>query len=133
MPLIMGTAGNTGTQSLAVAVRGLATGAIDKIGVWSIVKRELSTGVLLGIICMFVLMGIISLFYNGDWVLAFIVGISIFFALSLAALIGAIIPLIINKLNIDPAIASGPFITTLNDIFGLMIYFTVATILLEQL
>ncbi|WP_433956841.1 magnesium transporter [Cytobacillus horneckiae] len=133
MPLIMGTAGNTGTQSLAVAVRGLATGSIEKTGVWKIVKRELGTGTMLGVVCMIVLMGIISIFYNGNWLLAFIVGVSLFFALSMAAVIGAMVPLVINKLKIDPAVASGPFITTLNDIFSLLIYFSIATTLLDQL
>lgn len=133
MPLIMGTAGNTGTQSLAVAVRGLATGSIEKTGVWKIVKRELGTGTMLGVVCMIVLMGIISIFYNGNWLLAFIVGVSLFFALSMAAVIGAMVPLVINKLKIDPAVASGPFITTLNDILSLLIYFSIATTLLDQL
>lgn len=133
MPLIMGTAGNTGTQSLAVAVRGLAVGAIEKNGVWKIIKREFGTGLLLGLICMIVLMGIIGLFYQGNWVLASIVGISLFCALSMAAVIGATVPLIINKLKFDPAIASGPFITTLNDILGLLIYFSIATLLLGSL
>lgn len=133
MPLIMGTAGNTGTQSLAVAVRGLAVGAIEKNGVWKIIKREFGTGLLLGLVCMVVLMGIIGLFYQGNWLLALIVGISIFCALSMAAVIGATVPLVINKLKFDPAIASGPFITTLNDILGLLIYFSIATLLLGSL
>ncbi|WP_059102946.1 magnesium transporter [Shouchella shacheensis] len=133
MPLIMGTAGNTGTQSLAVAVRGLATGSIEKNGVWRIVKRELGTGLMLGVVCMIVLMGIITVFYENNWILAFIVGISLFLALSMAAVIGAIVPLIINKFKIDPAVASGPFITTLNDILGLLIYFSVATMMLDNL
>lgn len=133
MPLIMGTAGNTGTQSLAVAVRGIATGSFERGGVWKTVKREFGTGVMLGIVCMIVLMGIISLFYNGDFILAFIVGFSLFCALSVAAVIGATIPVAINKLKIDPAVASGPFITTLNDIISLMIYFSIATTLIDRL
>lgn len=116
MPMLMGTAGNTGTQSLAVAVRGIATGSFERGGVMKTVKRELGTGIMLGITCMIVLMGIISLFYKGNFLLAFIVGISLFFALSVAAVIGATVPIIINKLKIDPAVASGPFITTMNDI-----------------
>ncbi|SDC74867.1 magnesium transporter [Shouchella lonarensis] len=133
MPLIMGTAGNTGTQSLAVAVRGLATGSFERSGVWKPIRRELGTGLLLGLICMVVLMVIISVFYQGNWTLAFIVGISLFVALSIAAVIGTIIPLIIDKFKIDPAVASGPFITTLNDIIGLLVYFTVATVLLGNI
>ncbi|MCA1029182.1 MULTISPECIES: magnesium transporter [Cytobacillus] len=133
MPLIMGTAGNTGTQSLAVAVRGLATGSVEKNGVWQIVKRELGTGLMLGVVCMIVLTGIIGLFYQGNWLLAFIVGASLFLALSMAAVIGAVVPLIINRLKIDPAIASGPFITTLNDILSLLIYFSIATTMMDKI
>ncbi|MBU8596245.1 magnesium transporter [Niallia circulans] len=133
MPMLMGTAGNTGTQSLAVAVRAIATGSFERGGVMRTVKRELGTGVMLGITCMIVLMGIISLFYKGNFLLAFIVGISLFFALSVAAVIGATVPIIINKLKIDPAVASGPFITTMNDIVSLLIYFTVATTLIDKL
>lgn len=133
MPLIMGTAGNTGTQSLAVAVRGLATGSFERGGVWKTVKRELGTGILLGLICMLVLMTIIYVFYDNDFTLAFIVGFSLFAALSVAAVIGATVPIIINKFKIDPAVASGPFITTFNDIISLMIYFSIATSLLDRL
>lgn len=133
MPMLMGTAGNTGTQSLAVAVRAIATGSFERGGVMKTVKRELGTGVMLGITCMIVLMGIISLFYKGNFLLAFIVGISLFFALSVAAVIGATVPIIINKLKIDPAVASGPFITTMNDIVSLLIYFTVATTMIDKL
>ncbi|GAF11860.1 Mg/Co/Ni transporter MgtE [Bacillus sp. JCM 19046] len=133
MPLIMGTAGNTGTQSLAVAVRGLATGSFERGGVWKTVKRELGTGVMLGVICMLVLMAIIYTFYDNDFTLAFIVGFSLFAALSVAAVIGATVPIIINKFKIDPAVASGPFITTFNDIISLMIYFSIATSLLDRL
>ncbi|MBB6450953.1 magnesium transporter [Geomicrobium halophilum] len=132
IPLIMDSAGNTGTQSLAVAVRSLATGSVERKGVIQLLKRELGIGILLGIISAIVLIGIIRIFY-GNLILAVIVATSLFLTLSVAALIGAIFPLIINKLNIDPAVASGPFITTLNDIIGLLIYFTIATSLLQYL
>src|SRR5699024_6422920 len=74
----------------------------------------------------------VFIFY-GNGMLGIIVGVSILCTLSISAVIGAVIPLIINKLKIDPAIASGPFITTLNDIIGLMIYFSIATYLMEFL
>ncbi|WP_096198909.1 magnesium transporter [Bacillus sp. FJAT-45350] len=130
IPLIMDSAGNTGTQALAVAVRGLATGSLEKIGLWGTVKRELGTGIYLGIICAVVLMILIPFIY-GSYILAFVVGISLFFTLSISTIIGATVPLIINKLKLDPAIASGPFITTVNDILGLVIYFSIATSLLH--
>jgi magnesium transporter len=132
IPLIMDSAGNTGTQSLAVAVRGLALGTIKRGSIGKMVKRELGTGVMLGLICMVVLSITVTIMYQ-HWMLALIVGFSIFCTLSIATVIGATVPLVINKLKLDPAIASGPFITTVNDILGLLIYFSIATALLDFL
>lgn len=139
IPLIMDSAGNTGTQSLAVVVRGLATGTVERIGVKRLLSRELITGLTIGLICGVILFTIVSLaaitFGVFDeakhaLMLAFIISFSIFISISVSTLIGAVVPLIVNKLKIDPAIASGPFITTINDIIGLMVYFTIATALL---
>lgn len=132
IPMIMDSGGNVGTQSLAVSVRGLALGTIEKNGFWGMIRREFSTGALMGLICMALISLLVFIFY-GNGMLGIIVGISILCTLSISAVIGAVIPLIINKLKIDPAIASGPFITTLNDIIGLMIYFSIATYLMEFL
>ncbi|GAE32590.1 magnesium transporter [Halalkalibacter hemicellulosilyticusJCM 9152] len=132
IPLIMDSAGNTGTQSLAVAVRGLALGTIKKGSIGKMVRREFGTGIMLGLICMAVLAITVTIMYQ-HWMLALIVGFSIFCTLSIATVIGATVPLIINKLKLDPAIASGPFITTVNDILGLLIYFSIATALLDFL
>ncbi|MFB4162951.1 magnesium transporter [Alteribacillus sp. JSM 102045] len=132
IPLIMDSAGNTGTQSLAVVVRSLATGSFERKGIRQMLRRELGTGVLMGLICAVVLVITVSVLY-GNPMLAGIVAVSIFLTLSVAAFIGALLPLIINKLHIDPAVASGPFITTLNDIIGLLIYFTIATALIQYL
>ena len=96
------------------------------------VKRELKTGFLIGLICMVVITGLVYIFYS-NLALGLIVGFSILLTLGISAVIGAIVPLIINKLKFDPAIASGPFITTLNDIIGLLIYFSIATTLIEFL
>ena len=132
IPLIMDSAGNTGTQSLAVMVRSLATGSFEKKGLWNTIKREFGTGIMLGLICAATLMIIVPFIY-GSYMLAFVVGASLFLTLSIATIIGAVVPVIITKLKLDPAIASGPFITTVNDILGLMIYFTIATSLIAYL
>ena len=133
IPLIMDSAGNTGTQSLAVAVRSLALGTAEKKGVRNMIAREFSTGVMLGLMCAVTLIVIVPVIYPGEFLLAGIVAVSILLSLSLATVIGTVVPLIIHKLKLDPAIASGPFITTVNDIIGLMIYFTIATSLLQYL
>ena len=132
MPLVMGSAGNAATQSLGVAVRSIALGTINRKNVMKMIRREFGTGILLGIACMIVIFGVITLLY-GNMLIGFIVGISIFAALSVATMIGTIVPLLINRLKLDPAVASGPFITTLMDNLGLIIYFTVATSMLQFL
>mgnify|MGYP001186277412 FL=1 len=131
-PMIMGSAGNTSTQTLAVVVRSLALGDIDRVGIYHLLKRELGTGILLGLICSILLLIVIPILYQ-NMMLGIIVAISLLTALSIATIIGAVIPLLINKLKIDPAVASGPFITTINDIVGLFIYFSIATALLNYL
>lgn len=132
IPMIMDSAGNVGTQSLAIAVRGLALGTVEKQRSFKMILRELRIGVMIGLICMVVITALVYLFY-GHLVLGLIVGVSILATLSLSAMIGAIVPLIVNRMNIDPAVASGPFITTLNDIIGLLIYFSIATTLIDFL
>ncbi|MGI1820672.1 magnesium transporter [Exiguobacterium sp. TRN 1102] len=132
MPLVMGSAGNAATQSLVVAVRSIALGTINRKNVMKMIRRELGTGIILGIACMIVIFGVITLLYD-NMLIGFIVGVSIFAALSVATMIGTIVPLLINRLKLDPAVASGPFITTLMDNLGLIIYFTVATSMLQFL
>ncbi|SDI56304.1 magnesium transporter [Natribacillus halophilus] len=133
IPMLMGSAGNVGTQSLAVVVRGLALGNFERKGLLRSLVRELGTGLLIGITCALALLVIIPLLYDGQLLLAFIVGFSVFISLGLAAVIGSIVPLIINRLKLDPAIASGPFITTFIDVVSITIYFSIATMLLQFL
>lgn len=133
IPLIMDSAGNTGTQALAVVVRNLALGN-DRTSIGKMLKREFGTGIMLGLICAITLLILVPFIYpEGGLLLAGIVGVSLFFTLCFSTIVGATVPLIINKLKIDPAVASGPFITTINDIMGLLIYFSIATALLDYL
>lgn len=132
MPLVMGSAGNAATQSLVVTVRSIALGTINRKNVMKMVRREFGTGVILGVVCMIVIFGVITFLYDNAFI-GIIVGISIFAALSVATIVGTLIPLLINRLKLDPAVASGPFITTLMDNLGLIIYFTVATSMLQFL
>ncbi|MFJ6414273.1 magnesium transporter [Terribacillus saccharophilus] len=126
IPLIGGMGGNTGTQALAVAVRGMATGDVAKRGKMRMVMREGLTGIITGLSCGIVITIVVTI-WQKDFFLGLLVGLSIFATLIIATLAGAIIPLLMHKLNIDPAIASGPFITTINDIISILIYFGLAT------
>ncbi|MGY3718162.1 magnesium transporter [Sutcliffiella cohnii] len=129
MPMIAGMTGNTGTQSLAVVVRGLITREMDMKVAAGLVLRELRVGIIIGITCG-ILIAIIAWVWLPDPMFGIVVGISLLCTLIIGTLAGTIIPLILYKLNVDPAIASGPLITTLNDIISLFIYFGIATALL---
>lgn len=130
IPLIMGAAGNVGTQSLAVAVRNMNIDEEDSQDLVRVLKVEAKTGALIGSMAGVIIFFLISILYR-DSMLAFIVGLSIFLSITVAAVIGTLIPDIIRKMNFDPAVASGPFITTINDTLGLLIYFLIARSLLN--
>lgn len=132
MPMITGMTGNIGTQSLAVVVRGLAFNDINKRVITRLIFREFSVGAMIGLACG-LLISIIAYIWQGDFMIGIVVGLSLFLTLIIGSLSGTVIPLILFRLNIDPAIASGPLITTLNDIFSLFIYFSIATAFLTYL
>lgn len=132
IPLIAGMAGNTGTQALAVAVRGIATGDLEKESKWNIILREAGTGFITGAVCG-ILITFVVYFWKGELFLGALVGISIFITLIIATLAGSLVPLLMHRLKIDPAVASGPFITTINDIISILIYFGIATAFMSYL
>ena len=132
MPMISGMTGNTGTQSLAVVVRGLASNDIDKNVIFRLIMREFGVSLIIGIICGIVI-SLIAFFWQGNAVLGAVVGFSLFLTLIIGTLAGTIIPLILYRFKIDPAVASGPLITTLNDIFSLVTYFGIATMFIKYL
>lgn len=131
MPMIAGMTGNTGTQSLAVVVRGLVTNDLDRKTLFKLIWRELKVGIIIGITCG-ILIFIIGMIWQG-MMLGIVVGISLFATLIIGTMAGTIIPLLLYRFGVDPAVASGPLITTLNDIFSLLIYFGIATTLLHYL
>ncbi|WLR47527.1 magnesium transporter [Halobacillus litoralis] len=132
IPLIAGMAGNTGTQALAVAVRGIATGEIEKQGKWKMMMREAGTGIITGLSCG-VLITLIVYIWHENFFLGVLVGLSIFMTLVVATLAGSLVPLLMHRLKIDPAVASGPFITTVNDLISILIYFGLATAFMNLL
>ncbi|WP_010273374.1 magnesium transporter [Paenibacillus senegalensis] len=132
MPMIAGMTGNTGTQSLAVVVRGLVSHDLDKKVVTKLVLRESGVGLIIGTTCG-VLIAAIAYLWLGSPVLGLVVGLSLFLTLIIGTLAGTVIPLLLYRLKVDPAVASGPLITTLNDIFSLTVYFGTATMFLSYL
>lgn len=132
IPLIAGMAGNTGTQALAVVVRGLATGDFDDQSKFKLILRETGTGLITGASCG-VLVTVVVYLWQGSLFLGLLVGFSLLCTLIVATLAGALVPMVMHKLNIDPAVASGPFITTINDIISILIYFGMATVFMSYL
>lgn len=132
IPMIMGTAGNIGTQSLAVAVKNLTTNQDDDDTIFSVIKREILGGVIIGSILAAILIVLALVLYQ-NMVLALIVSSAIFLSTIVSATVGTVVPLLFEKINIDPAVASGPFITTTNDIVALLIYFAIATSFIDYL
>lgn len=132
IPLIMDSAGNVGTQSLAVAIRNMDEEEDSTSVLLKTLKNEAEIGTIMGVFSSLFTILLIGIVYQ-DFVLGFVVGISIFFSIIVSAVVGTLIPSLIRKLNIDPAVASGPFITTINDMTGLLIYLSIATLLLNFL
>ena len=137
-PVILGLAGNCGTQSLAVAVRSIGNDELEnKKAIFKHLGREfslgLTTGIVIGIIgfCMSFLLLILKDNTNSsNFYLSLVVSLSIFLSITFANTVGALIPIALYKCKIDPAVASGPFITTINDIISITVYFTLATLLI---
>ncbi len=136
MPMILGMAGNTGTQSLAVTVRGLNNDEFDEGHlIRKHLLREVGTGLLNGVIIGIILFAVTLgfLLLNGTdqaFKITQVVSLSIVVSLAVSTLSGALIPIIINSFKIDPAVASGPFVTMVVDILALSVYFSLATALI---
>lgn len=131
IPVIMGMGGNIGTQSSTMIVRGLATGRVSIENSVKILFKEIRVGLLLGILYG-LLLGLFAIFQfiDASPMIGIVVGLSICISMIIAATIGSLVPLILNRFEIDPAIATGPFVTTAIDIIGVAFYFIVAGVFL---
>jgi magnesium transporter len=127
IPLITAMGGNVGVQSSAIVVQSIAKGNDQFAGILSKMYKEFLVALINGLLLSAMIFGIASYFENST--LGFVVSISLFTVIIFAATFGTLIPLVLNRYNIDPALATGPFVTTLNDIVGLFIYFTVGMLL----
>lgn len=126
IPVLIGMGGNVGTQSLAIAVRGLATGELETRKLRSALARELKVGLVLGLgsgVAVF----LVVMAWQRLPAIGLIVGVAMVLALVSAAFLGTLVPFVLHRFGVDPAVASGPFVTTLMDILGLLIYFVTAT------
>ena len=132
IPVILGMGGNIATQSSTIIVRGMATGRVNIGGEIKLIFKEIKVGLILGSLYG-ILLGVFAkfTFTSAPDNLGFVVGLSICASMIVAATVGTIIPLILRKLDIDPAIATGPFVTTSIDILGVLFYFLIAGVFLK--
>lgn len=132
VPVITAMCGSTGMQSSTLVIRGIALKSMGDGGALKILRREFLAGILMGLICS-VIMGLWARWVISDTpshlaaypplFLASAVGVALVTAMTFAAVYGAVVPILLNKLRIDPAVASGPFVTASDDIFALLIYY----------
>jgi len=127
IPVIIGMGGNIGTQSSTIIVRGMATGRIAIGDEFKVLSKELQVGLILGVLYG-LLLGILAnfTFLNLDSMLGVVIGLSICSSMLIATAVGALTPILLKKLDVDPAIATGPFVTTSTDILGVFFYFLIA-------
>ena len=139
IPVVMGMAGNIGSQTSTIAVRGLATGRLG-LGdgqVRRFLWQQVKVGAVLGVFCSMIVAAVTAVYERfaaaeaiggpGEPSLALMIGVSLFLTVQLASFIGVLIPLVFQRIGFDPAIASGPLVTTASDLLGVAIYFSLAT------
>ena len=127
MPIVASMGGNAGTQTMTVTVRALATRELSSANTWRIIRREVLVGALNGL-AFAVIMGVIAAEWFHITDLGLVIGLAMVTVLAAAALGGILIPLILNRLGVDPAVSSGPFVTTVTDVVGFFSFLGIATL-----
>ena len=130
IPLLIGTGGNAGSQTVTTIIRGIALGEIRLREVWRVLGRETSTGAAIGVLIAAVAFGR-ALLWGSSFELALTVSISVLVICAWSTTIGSLIPLMAHRMRIDPAVLSAPLIATLVDATGLVIYFSIAKVILH--
>lgn len=130
VPLLIGTGGNTGSQIVTTLVRALSLGEVAFEDAFRVMRKEFSTGIFLGL-ALGIVAYIRALFMHVSAHLGYVVAMAAFLIVLWSSIVSAVLPLLLHRLKIDPAVVSGPFITTLVDGTGLMIYFTIAELILH--
>lgn len=129
MPIVASMGGNAGTQSLTVAVRALATKDLTGANLWRVIRREVAVGLINGL-AFAVIMGIVGLLWFGSFQLGGVIATAMVINLVIAGLAGIVIPVILDKAGVDPALASGAFVTTVTDVVGFFAFLGLAVVVL---
>jgi magnesium transporter len=132
MPIISAISGNTGLQSAAIIIRGLSSGQVQLSGWRHAVLRQVETSMILGGACALTL-GLIGGVWDRHWVFGLVVFLGMFASVNIAGVIGTVVPLLSKRAGFDPALTAGPFETAFQDVIGISIFLTLATVLLQWL
>ena len=125
MPIVASMGGNAGTQSLTVAVRALATRDLTTANVWRVIKKEVLVGLINGLIFA-VVMGIVGVVWFGSPMLGVVIAVAMVINMVVAGFAGTVIPVVLEKMGVDPALASGAFVTTVTDVVGFFAFLGLA-------
>lgn len=131
IPILMNTSGSAGTQAATVVIRGLATGEIKIGNVWKVVRKEFAIGVFMGLVTG-TITALRALILNGDVYLGLAVALAMILAILIATSLGGLLPILFKKFGVDPALMSGPLITTILDSTTLLIYFNITLLLMYR-
>jgi magnesium transporter len=125
MPIVASMGGNAGTQSLTVAVRAIATRDLTGANVWRVIRREALVGLVTGMIFAIV-MGIVGAVWFGTPMLGVVIGVAMVINMVVAGLAGTMVPVLLERFGVDPALASGAFVTTVTDVVGFFAFLGLA-------
>ncbi|WP_299982247.1 magnesium transporter [uncultured Ruegeria sp.] len=129
MPIVASMGGNAGTQSLTVAVRALATRDLTSSNVWRVIRRELLVGMLNGL-CFATVLGTVGMMWFDSPLLGVVIGSALVVNMIIAGFAGTVVPVVLDRLGVDPALASGTFVTTTTDVMGFFVFLGLASVVL---
>ena len=127
MPIVASMGGNAGTQSLTVAVRAIATRDLTGANVWRVIRREALVGLLNGLVFA-VVMALVGVFWFGSPMLGAVIGVAMVINMVVAGLAGTMVPVMLERVGVDPALASGAFVTTVTDVVGFFAFLGLAAL-----
>ena len=132
MPMVAGMGGNAGSQTLTLIIRGIAIGEISYENQADILKKEIAIGIINGL-CLGLVVGVLGYFWVGSLVFGFVIGTAMLLNLIVATISGYLVPVLLKKVGIDPALASAVFVTTVTDVLGFFFFLGLATVMLQYL
>ena len=132
MPIVTGMGGNAGTQTLTIIVRGLALGELNFKNMKKVFLKEVGVGLVSGIV-IGVIIGILGFVWEGNFMFGIVIGVAMILNMIVATITGYLVPIVLKKFKVDPALASSIFVTTFTDVLGFFFFLGLATILIQYL